>query len=446
MVKRKRFKERTDDTKRRKGWTLPGYNYMGPGNSLENGPPTSADDAIAREHDYGYQKLLDEGENPYWNFNEADEKALANWGNSFGGLVAKGVFTAKKHLAKHKVLGTITKKLAKKDAMPLFGVLSEQERHERDNQRRREELDRDRIHTIPDDNVDMGQNQPAAAPVPVNTLARSTGSTRGAMGGETPISPFQHPQLRPFPMTKNAILPYYAQSSLTLSATQTDTGAAWISIRMNSIYDVLTTLTYVADPTPAADAAGGTVEAPIMRTFYTQIYDYWTVVGAEIKIRFWSEDRLHQEIEVFQYAHGQQVPPFCNSTGMTGGLLWKKHRLMHPNMTVKSFKLGPTTNTEKSAFDRGCEFYHHYSPRNNLNAVAEDEFQETWHRQSEVPSQHEKMTWIVQRSERSAFADATTIKYDLSIVYYVQYKDLKAVFQYPYPAGDATFTDFAVQT
>ena len=36
----------------KKGLTLPGHKYCGPGNPLHNGPPTNELDAIYMEHDY----------------------------------------------------------------------------------------------------------------------------------------------------------------------------------------------------------------------------------------------------------------------------------------------------------------------------------------------------------------------------------------------------------
>ena len=40
----------------KKGLTLPGYNYCGPGNPLDNGAPTNELDAICQRHDYCYSK------------------------------------------------------------------------------------------------------------------------------------------------------------------------------------------------------------------------------------------------------------------------------------------------------------------------------------------------------------------------------------------------------
>lgn len=37
--------------------TLPGYNYLGPGNDIDNGPPVNAVDEIAKKHDEDYEKI-----------------------------------------------------------------------------------------------------------------------------------------------------------------------------------------------------------------------------------------------------------------------------------------------------------------------------------------------------------------------------------------------------
>ena len=55
----------------KKGLTLPGYNYCGPGNPLDSGIPTNELDAVCMEHDYCYD------ENPQ-NKSECDKKMIKN--------------------------------------------------------------------------------------------------------------------------------------------------------------------------------------------------------------------------------------------------------------------------------------------------------------------------------------------------------------------------------
>ena len=90
-----------------KGLTLPGYNYLGPFNAKNNGPPTNPSDRTAQTHDDDYQKLQERGANPYRYYNQADEDADSRWGSDVGGRIAKRVFRIKKELAKRNIIGEI---------------------------------------------------------------------------------------------------------------------------------------------------------------------------------------------------------------------------------------------------------------------------------------------------------------------------------------------------
>lgn len=94
-----------------RGFTLPGYNYLGPGNDLNRGTPTDPDDYIAQDHDYDYRDIEDAGENPYTTYSEADEVARQRFGYGYGGNLGKVAFTKKRLLAEAGIIGkTKTKK------------------------------------------------------------------------------------------------------------------------------------------------------------------------------------------------------------------------------------------------------------------------------------------------------------------------------------------------
>ena len=46
----------------KRGLTLPGHRYCGPGNPLDNGPPTNELDAICMKHDYCYSSKIPKSE------------------------------------------------------------------------------------------------------------------------------------------------------------------------------------------------------------------------------------------------------------------------------------------------------------------------------------------------------------------------------------------------
>lgn len=88
-----------------RGFTLPGYNYLGPFNAQENGEPTNPSDRAAQQHDQGYS-MLRKRLNPYTTYNDADADADAAWGYDYGGRIAKRVFRKKEDLAEKGWINT----------------------------------------------------------------------------------------------------------------------------------------------------------------------------------------------------------------------------------------------------------------------------------------------------------------------------------------------------
>ena len=92
-------------------WTLPGYKYLGPGNRLNKGRPTSGADFDAYKHDIGYDVLGKRTSRyaPYYKYNRYDKKLLEDlkrrkW--SVGERIATKVFRTKKQLAQLGILPT----------------------------------------------------------------------------------------------------------------------------------------------------------------------------------------------------------------------------------------------------------------------------------------------------------------------------------------------------
>ena len=71
----------------KRGLTLPGHRYCGPGNPLDNEPPTNELDAICMEHDYCYGSNIPKS--------ECDKSMLGKLSSSesktFGEKVAKNL-------------------------------------------------------------------------------------------------------------------------------------------------------------------------------------------------------------------------------------------------------------------------------------------------------------------------------------------------------------------
>jgi len=95
-----------------KGLVLPGSKYIGPGNPMNRGKPTSSADAAARLHDLDYGKLLKRGVKPsklYLGFSRADERLMKRSDvTTPEGLATYGGMSVKKGLYK---LGLTGKKI-----------------------------------------------------------------------------------------------------------------------------------------------------------------------------------------------------------------------------------------------------------------------------------------------------------------------------------------------
>lgn len=94
-----------------RGWVAPGYKYLGPGNDLNRGEPTNYNDSVAQKHDIAYNDFINANGDPYWNWNEADQKFLQDLHpDDIPTYIAKGVFSLKKGAASVGLLGTLEKK------------------------------------------------------------------------------------------------------------------------------------------------------------------------------------------------------------------------------------------------------------------------------------------------------------------------------------------------
>lgn len=76
-----------------------GYDYLGPGNDLNRGPPRNRNDAVAQDHDIEYGQLSEENRAPYRLYSGADERFLEGLEvDDVPTAVARGIFGAKKTL------------------------------------------------------------------------------------------------------------------------------------------------------------------------------------------------------------------------------------------------------------------------------------------------------------------------------------------------------------
>lgn len=471
-LKRKFVDDDGNPVLRKKGagdWSLPGYNYLGPGNPTNDGYlPTDEDDRLSMEHDDKYGDIERSGQNPYLKYGEDDEKVYEKFGHGYGGYLGKAWFGLKKHVWGGKV--NEQKVNAKRIADRMEQKTVNREKMRAESERKYgEEVEKnkkftkehpldvrslpifsdsaqmtkpsdERVHVIPDD--DMGQS-PA---MNLGTVAGRSAGTGVLNGGETAVDMVTDEVLRPWRVTQNTILPWYGGPySTTLAIGATETAVKTFGFRLNSCYDLLSNSTYTEDPAAAADTADASKEVPIMREYWQNFYLYWTVTRMQYKVRLWTENKTDQEVDIWCYHHGQQTPPLAND-GATGTVLYSKYRKLHQNCHMKVLKSRGANMTEFNSLENGVTFTGSYKPGDINNEVSEDAYHEIWHKPTQVPSMREVCSFFVQRSERSPSTATIEIKYDIELVYHVQWKDLKAKFQYMTPTVDATLTNFANST
>lgn len=265
-------------------------------------------------------------------------------------------------------------------------------------------------------------------------VASADSSKKGKSGGvgETPIDPIPVARFNPFPNTINAILPYFRKYGSTSVAT---TACSARTYRLNSIYDVETSSTYAAvDPTTVvADTADGTLNTPYMRDFWKSIYQYWSVVKSEWKVRIRADTQTNDDsLMAYRYLHGIQRPPTTVSSG--ANTVHHQLKSRHKNCAYKEIvgleKVNTSGVTSANYWKDAVEFSGVWTPGSIEHEVMEDELAQTWHKILEVPPTPELLTIHIQHSPHSQKVAAMAYIMEFSITYTCQYKDLVAQFEY----------------
>lgn len=92
---------RTDKKRKSRGWVPFGYKYLGPGNDLYRGPPTTSGDKAAQKHDWKYFEFEKAHKrNPKYVYTEADDEFIKEVGSKHTSeWIAEHIFKGKKRLA-----------------------------------------------------------------------------------------------------------------------------------------------------------------------------------------------------------------------------------------------------------------------------------------------------------------------------------------------------------
>lgn len=270
----------------------------------------------------------------------------------------------------------------------------------------------------------------------------SASSGRAGQHGETDVDPAKFIHRNPFLRTVNAIMPYKTSGQFGIDADgAAGTLALRLMIRLNSIYDVLSTTAYSANPVPnaaavTADAADATVQKPMFRDYWMTYYHYWHVIGCKYTIKLiHAVPSLTGSLECYVYEHGKQQPPLLNIAGTA--IIPYQYRRHHPNMKHHEIIPEEKTLAQDGYRHKATDYYHVYSgtykPGSINHEVVEDELAQVWHKREEVPPNPETCSLIVQASEYNADTGTQYVNYEITIEYLVQMKDLQSGFEYLSP-------------
>lgn len=273
--------------------------------------------------------------------------------------------------------------------------------------------------------VQQGVKAPTMADVEMN-------GPSGSENQVTPVSRFTN-AFEGIPRQYTTICPYWYNSGSTAVPQTAGSKNYQIALRMNSVYDVFKVdgLTYFADPTVAADVAdAGTKEKPMYRDHWMGYYEYWTVVECRYKITTWvPENNVSCQIGVAWGYTGLQKPP-TTSTGSVDITYdeykrwkgWKVATIAGVDTTG-----GNTEINSKNSFTISGV----YHPGDGVHEVAEDELVQTWVKGDNVPKE-QNLLWIRWFNAPFNTDPSPTFRYRVELEYVVQFKDQKAIFQFPH--------------
>nr|QTZ83203.1 MAG: capsid protein [Phoenicopteridae parvo-like hybrid virus] len=288
-----------------KDYSLPGYKYLGPGNSLKKGRPVNKNDEIAFKHDLWYDKYIKRKQNPYINWNQADETARKRftW-DDYGGALGKIFFGGKRIAHEAGFIGSLDTRKTKR----LRG--SQQE-----------------LQRSGDLSLNNLQTQGNAMD------SNSAGSGNDGSLKETPI----HKQ----PKFLETGPEKYTYAKLPYNSIKNYRGegiySADMAFRMTSPYDPEMfsssgTLagsggTFVITPN-ASDPDGGTNIKANYFDFYAGMYKYYHVVNCK-----WSlivENTSGEPLYVHQMYYNEQLPPQGATNTDIMGWQGVRTRILHP--------------------------------------------------------------------------------------------------------------------
>ncbi|QTE03783.1 MAG: capsid protein [Grus japonensis parvo-like hybrid virus] len=443
--------------KKKKGWLVPGHNYLGPGNPLHNGKPTNHNDRIAQKHDWGYDRILRRGKDPYWNYNNDDRRAQRDFDHSsIGGTLGRTFFTFKRFASQAGWIGDLDSPPHKKLRGSSFDIQDKQVAIRR------------RAMSLGNLLSEARNDKEARAIMSEGNGGQGSGHDGNLK--ETPVD--NEPNYLPCGPEDYtfAKLPFYSIKNFFGSRYYN----ADLAFRMTSPYDpeIFTTSGFVAGAgttgsiTPnLTDPDGGTNAKANWFEFYAGMYKYYHVTRCN-----WSmyiENTGGDPLYVHQMYYNDELPPVGATNtdimawpGVQSRILQPQYRAVANNGTILASETPFTSGDLNATVDEGgadtgtsinyssannvssrigqstCQFSGSYTPGQFRREVNLDNQVENWTLVSTNPALPERCLFRFKPENPAIVAglnrgDVISFKAFFKIEYIVEFKELQAGLRWP---------------
>jgi len=426
--------------------TLPKYKYLGPGNKQNKGYPTNPSDAAAQEHDLQYGKYLRRGDNPYTNYNQADDMFLRNvqHQNDYGGRIGSAFFKLKRGAANLGIIGRLDQPATKR--LRGSGV---------------------RAATSHEQNISSLTNSPATTTMADGADGGGSGNAQGTK--ETPID-------NPYVVYRGP--PDYTFASLPFVESRQNMVTATSAIdhvyRMTSPYDCRLETT-ASDINTGGGIQNVYVENESVQRkarwfdYYAGMYNYYHVIGCQYNIfienytgeplwvytMFYNDTHpntgaTNEDIQLwsgvkYKYLDRRFLPIDANGDVETGDIVNNEN--MQEDETGQGGTSFETTNNVANFGRSKAVFSGEYKPGQFTREIHLDSEVENWTAVSTNPSLPEKLLVRIkptnERTNTNFIGDGgDRLKYRIQVKlnYLVEFKELASALRYPVQRQPITVT------
>lgn len=257
-------------------------------------------------------------------------------------------------------------------------------------------------------NLRSKQNMPTATPESIPAGATTQGATgvANSKGEETKVIPIpKHITLgNPDFFTTKLIYRTWIDLDFSTNLASTYSGLDQ-KFRMNSIYDV--------------DKVTAGQNQPQWRDFYTTMYNYYTVIGCDYNAKFINENT--SDWVILHRTYGDILPASFEEN--------QSVLKLDPHLTSTELPASSTMNPQAHI----SGYISHLDYKSNIQEVAQDGNDHIWTAFGADPDLVHDL-YIMPRRRRTSTTNDEILQFEIELVYTVQFKELKAAYQFNTPS------------